>query len=188
MSIVYASEGFAYFDTTRSTVLVDGKGLKIKLFRFIAGGAGGVGSLAIQIAKTMLDASYVCMTASAGAGVELCFRLGAHQVMDYKSEDFCIVLEGQDFDMAFDTCNEEGSRMGDCSDREGKLFVFQDSLPLKPSQMLWDLPCKAQSWSVSGCYFQAWDMGVYLHEAQRSRLGWSISTYQNWCHTSDNQH
>lgn len=93
------------------------KGSKV----FIAGGAGGVGSLAIQIAKTMLGASYVCTTASAGAGVELCLKLGADQVVDYKSEDFSKVLEGQDFDMAFDTC-DEASRMGGLLKQGGKII------------------------------------------------------------------
>jgi alcohol dehydrogenase len=92
------------------------KGSKV----FIAGGAGGVGSLAIQIAKTMLGASYVCTTASAGAGVELCLKLGADQVVDYQSEDFSKVLDGQDFDMAFDTCNE-ANRMGGLLKQGGKI-------------------------------------------------------------------
>jgi alcohol dehydrogenase len=92
------------------------KGSKV----FIAGGAGGVGSLAIQIAKTMLGASYVCTTASAGAGAELCQKLGADRVIDYKSEDFSKVLEGEDFDMAFDTC-DEASRMGGLLKQGGKI-------------------------------------------------------------------
>eukprot|EP00545_Synedropsis_sp_CCMP1620_P009686 CAMPEP_0119015642 /NCGR_PEP_ID=MMETSP1176-20130426/11339_1 /TAXON_ID=265551 /ORGANISM="Synedropsis recta cf, Strain CCMP1620" /LENGTH=385 /DNA_ID=CAMNT_0006968951 /DNA_START=28 /DNA_END=1186 /DNA_ORIENTATION=+ len=83
------------------------KGSKV----FIAGGAGGVGSLAIQIAKTMLGASHVTTTASPGAGTELCKKLGADEVIDYRSQDFGEVLKGKDFDMAFDTCNEAG-RMG----------------------------------------------------------------------------
>ena len=93
------------------------KGSKV----FIASGTGGVGSLAIQIAKTMLDASYVCTTASAGAGAELCQKLGADRVIDYKSEDFSKVLEGEDFNMAFDTC-DEGSRMGGLLKQGGKII------------------------------------------------------------------
>jgi NADPH:quinone reductase-like Zn-dependent oxidoreductase len=88
---------------------------------FIAGGAGGVGSLAIQIAKSMLGASFVCTTASAGPGVDLCLKLGADRVIDYKSEDFSKVLKGEDFDMAFDTCNE-ASRMGSIIKQGGKII------------------------------------------------------------------
>jgi alcohol dehydrogenase len=83
------------------------KGSKV----FIAGGAGGVGSLAIQIAKSMLGASHVATTASPGVGTEICKAMGADQVVDYRSQDFAEVLKGQDFDMAFDTC-DEGDRMG----------------------------------------------------------------------------
>jgi alcohol dehydrogenase len=93
------------------------KGSKV----FIAGGAGGVGSLAIQIAKTMLEASYVCTTASPGAGTELCKKLGADEVIDYRSQDFGEVLKGKDFDMAFDTCNE-GGRMGGLLKEGGKII------------------------------------------------------------------
>lgn len=87
---------------------------------FIAGGAGGVGSLAIQIAKTMLGASFVATTASPGAGMELCKKMGADQVIDYRSQDFEKELAGQDFDMAFDTCNEAG-RMGSMLKKGGKI-------------------------------------------------------------------
>jgi NADPH:quinone reductase-like Zn-dependent oxidoreductase len=88
---------------------------------FIAGGAGGVGSLAIQIAKTMLGASYVCTTASAGAGEELCKKLGADEVIDYKSQDFATILKGKDFDMAFDTTGE-ATKMGGMLKKGGKII------------------------------------------------------------------
>eukprot|EP00980_Cylindrotheca_fusiformis_P001731 scaffold397_cov111-Cylindrotheca_fusiformis.AAC.9 len=88
---------------------------------FITGGAGGVGSLAIQIAKKMLKASYVCTTASPGAGTELCKKQGADRVVDYRSEDFEKVLAGEDFDMAFDTTNEAG-KMGTLLKKGGKII------------------------------------------------------------------
>jgi len=73
---------------------------------FIPGGAGGVGSLAIQIAKKMLKASYVCTTASPGAGTDICLKAGADRVIDYHSENVNEVLTGEDFDMAFDTMDQ----------------------------------------------------------------------------------
>lgn len=73
---------------------------------FIPGGAGGVGSLAIQIAKTMLGASHVCTTASPGAGMDVCKKAGADRIVDYRSENVAEVLAGEDFDMCFDTMNQ----------------------------------------------------------------------------------
>lgn len=64
---------------------------------FISGGAGGVGTLAIQIAKGL--GAEVTTTAS-GAGEALVRRLGADHVIDYKREKFEEVLH--DFDGAFD--------------------------------------------------------------------------------------
>lgn len=93
------------------------KGSKV----FIAGGAGGVGSLAIPIAKSMLGASHVATTASPGVGTEMCKAMGADQVVDYRSQDFAEVLKGQDFDMAFDTCNE-GDRMGGLLKQGGSII------------------------------------------------------------------
>jgi len=73
---------------------------------FIPGGAGGVGSLAIQIAKKMLKASHVCTTASPGAGTDLCKKVGADRIVDYRSENVEEVLAGEDFDFALDTMNQ----------------------------------------------------------------------------------
>ena len=78
------------------------KGSKV----FIPGGVDGVGSLAIQIAKRMLKASYVCTTASPGKGTEIYEQAGADRVIDYRSEKFEEVLKGEDFDMCFDTMNQ----------------------------------------------------------------------------------
>src|SRR5690606_15629498 len=65
---------------------------------FIHGGAGGIGTIAIQIAKH-IDA-YVATTAT-GDGIDYVKKLGADQVIDFKSEDFTKKL--QDFDAVFDT-------------------------------------------------------------------------------------
>lgn len=73
---------------------------------FIPGGAGGVGSLAIQIAKKILKASHVCTTASPGAGTDICKKAGADHIIDYRSENFEEVLKGGEFDMVLDTMNQ----------------------------------------------------------------------------------
>lgn len=88
---------------------------------FIPGGAGGVGSIAIQIAKKILKASYVCTTASPGVGTDICKKAGADRVIDYRSENFAEVLKGEDFDMAFDTMNE-ARLMGGLLKKGGKII------------------------------------------------------------------
>lgn len=64
----------------------------------IHAGAGGVGTFAIQVAKSF--GAYVATTASA-KNAELLKSLGADQVIDYKTEDFSEILE--DFDLVLDT-------------------------------------------------------------------------------------
>lgn len=65
---------------------------------FIHGGAGAIGSIAIQIAKNL--GAHVATTAT-GQGIELAKQLGADEVVDYKSEDFTDKLSG--YDAVFDT-------------------------------------------------------------------------------------
>jgi alcohol dehydrogenase len=64
---------------------------------FISGGAGGVGTLAIQLATWM--GARVATTAS-GNGADLVRSLGAETVIDYKTQKFTDVLH--DYDGAFD--------------------------------------------------------------------------------------
>lgn len=65
---------------------------------FVHGGAGGIGSLAIQIAKHI--GAFVA-TSATGDGVDFVKQLGADQVIDYQREDFTEVLS--EFDAVFDT-------------------------------------------------------------------------------------
>ncbi len=65
---------------------------------FINGGAGGIGSAAIQIAKDI--GAYVAVTAT-GDGIDYVKQLGADKVIDYKTEDFAAALSG--YDAVFDT-------------------------------------------------------------------------------------
>lgn len=73
-------------------------GLKSGQKIFIHGGAGGIGSVAIQIAKSL--GAYVATTAT-GDGLDYAKALGADEVIDYKSADFTEQL--RDYDAVFDT-------------------------------------------------------------------------------------
>lgn len=65
---------------------------------FIHGGAGGIGGIAIQIAKHL---GATVATTATGEGLEAVKQLGADQVIDYKTGDFTTALH--DADAIFDT-------------------------------------------------------------------------------------
>ena len=76
---------------------------------FISGGAGGVGTMAIQLAKHVFKARLVVTTASNGEKEKLCKSLGADVVVDYKTTKFDEVYGGMNaekFDVCFDTTAE----------------------------------------------------------------------------------
>lgn len=89
---------------------------------FISGGAGGVGNAAIQLAKHHFKCSRVVTTASTGAGTDLCKKLGADEVVDYKTAKFETVYNADDkkFDVCFDT-TDEGLKMVDIIKSGGKI-------------------------------------------------------------------
>lgn len=68
----------------------------------IHGGAGGVGSFAIQLAKSI--GAYVATTGSK-KHAQFLVELGADHVIDYEHEDFATVLN--DFDVVLDTIGGE---------------------------------------------------------------------------------
>ena len=65
----------------------------------ILGGSGGVGTLAIQLAKHCLGAKYVATTSS---NVELCKSLGADEVVNYKTDDLVSMMKDKQIDYIFD--------------------------------------------------------------------------------------
>lgn len=65
----------------------------------ITGGSGGVGSIAIQVAKTV-GAAEVWAT---GSSVEFIKALGADHVINYKEDSVFAALKGKQFDVIFDT-------------------------------------------------------------------------------------
>lgn len=67
---------------------------------FIVGGAGGVGSLVVQLAKHLYGASYVVATTSTPK-VEFVKNLGADKVIDYRKTSYEEIEEK--FDFLYDT-------------------------------------------------------------------------------------
>lgn len=82
--------------------LVDHIGLQAGQKILVHGGAGGIGSLAIQIAKNI--GAHVATTASA-TEADYVKSLGADEVIDYQAQDFTTLLK--DYDAVFDTVGGE---------------------------------------------------------------------------------
>ena len=78
--------------------LVENIGLSKDKKILIHGGAGGIGSIAIQLAKRL--GAYIATTASTN-DKQFVQELGADQVIDYKTENFEDILH--DYDGVFDT-------------------------------------------------------------------------------------
>lgn len=68
----------------------------------IHGGAGGIGSIAVQLAKNL--GAYVATTA-AGKDLDFVTELDADQVINYETQDFSALLK--DYDAVFDTVGGE---------------------------------------------------------------------------------
>ena len=82
---------------------------------FIHGGGGGIGSIAIQIAKSL--GAYVTTTAS-GSDVDYVRSLGADEVIDYATNDYAEALSS--YDAAFDTVGDDFNKMIGILARGGK--------------------------------------------------------------------
>lgn len=126
---------------------------------FISGGAGGVGSFAIQLAKHF--GATVATTASA-RGRALVERLGADLIVDYTAEDFAAVLH--DYDGAFDLIGGDTLARTFSVVRRGGTVVSIAGLP-EPTTAGKDLGrgigLAALFWFASaGIRFRAWRAGV----------------------------
>jgi alcohol dehydrogenase len=82
--------------------LVDHIGLQAGQKILIHGGAGGIGSLAIQIAKDL--GAYVATTANS-TETDFVKSLGADEAIDYQTQNFSALLK--DYDAVFDTVGGE---------------------------------------------------------------------------------
>lgn len=109
---------------------------------FISGGAGGVGSLAIQIAKRVCHASLVVTTASPGEKTELCTSLGADAVVNYRSENFEEIYAGDkgQFDLCFD-CTGESMKMAQIVKKGGKIITIHGTPTLESIRTIGGTGC-----------------------------------------------
>jgi len=104
--------------------LVDHMNLQAGQKILIHGAAGGIGSLAVQIAKSL--GAYVAATASA-ADTEFVKGLGADEVIDYKTQDFSQVIH--DYDAVFDTVGGETNAKSYQVLKNGGAFVSMLEAP-----------------------------------------------------------
>ena len=88
---------------------------------FIVGGAGGVGSLVIQMAKHVYGASRIVSTASTGK-LDFVKSLGADLVIDYTKQSYDQVSEK--FDFVFDTVGRSLTSFSLPADLSGKCNVI----------------------------------------------------------------
>src|SRR5262249_30684254 len=126
---------------------------------FIPGGAGGVGTFALQIAKHL--GATVATTASS-RGRALVERLGADVVVDYTTQDF--TKELRDYDAAFDLVGGDTLTGAFSVVRRGAKVVSIAGVP-EPTTATSDLHRGAGLatlfWFVSaGVRFRAWRAGV----------------------------
>lgn len=126
---------------------------------FIPGGAGGVGTFAIQIAKWL--GAHVITTASP-RGRDLVERMGADEVIDYTAQDFTQLVAG--VDGVFDLIGGETLNNAFAVVKRGGTVVSVAALP-EPQTALKDLdrgyPLAALFWLVSlPLRLRAWRSGA----------------------------
>lgn len=115
----------------------------------IHGAAGGVGSVAVQLAKHL--GAHVIATAS-GDGAQLAAKLGADQVIDYRTEQFDEVVA--DIDVVFDTVG------GPTQDRSFK--VLKPGGTLVSIVPIADAAAKKAQWNVEARSFMMRPHGEQL--------------------------
>lgn len=104
--------------------LIDHAGLKSGQKVLIHGAAGGIGSLAVQLAKHL--GAQVAATA-ATEDLDYVNNLGADQVIDYKTQDFSDIA--QDYDVVFDTVGGETFTKSHLVLKPGGVLVSMASSP-----------------------------------------------------------
>eukprot|EP00516_Mucochytrium_quahogii_P009049 CAMPEP_0203766358 /NCGR_PEP_ID=MMETSP0099_2-20121227/369_1 /ASSEMBLY_ACC=CAM_ASM_000209 /TAXON_ID=96639 /ORGANISM=" , Strain NY0313808BC1" /LENGTH=368 /DNA_ID=CAMNT_0050662691 /DNA_START=129 /DNA_END=1235 /DNA_ORIENTATION=+ len=134
----------------------------------VLGGAGGVGSIAIQLAKSLYNASFVATTASPGKKTEFVKSLGADLVVNYRENDFSIELASKDNAKLFDAildCTGEVKKCPPLLAQGGGVFSIVESptveglrefLVNSETAQFQKITCGVQGFlesSIGGCIF-----------------------------------
>jgi len=101
-------------------------GLKEGESVFIAGGSGGVGNFAVQLAKHVFKAGRVVTTCSGGKA-DFCRGLGADEIVDYTKGNPYKAAQGP-FDLVLDTVGD-AAQMGGRLIKPGRFVVSIAALP-----------------------------------------------------------
>eukprot|EP00584_Thalassiosira_punctigera_P010438 CAMPEP_0172528010 /NCGR_PEP_ID=MMETSP1067-20121228/2536_1 /TAXON_ID=265564 ORGANISM="Thalassiosira punctigera, Strain Tpunct2005C2" /NCGR_SAMPLE_ID=MMETSP1067 /ASSEMBLY_ACC=CAM_ASM_000444 /LENGTH=353 /DNA_ID=CAMNT_0013311859 /DNA_START=105 /DNA_END=1166 /DNA_ORIENTATION=- len=151
----------------------------------ILGGAGGVGSAAIQVAKKHGKASFVATTSTQ---IDLCKELGADRVVDYRSEDWWTIEEFREekFDVVIDTVGG-GNFYGRATEvlktgKEGGSFVAVTGDEPKPDcRTVWStikffarMPCRPVYTRIRSGTYPKYVLLLPYDEAEGRKqvLGW----------------
>ena len=119
---------------------------------YVPGGAGGVGSMVIQMAK----ASGAKVAASAGSPerVEICRSLGADLALDYKTDDIASELRGfapEGVDLWFETQREPNLEMSiPLLRRRGRMILMagRTALPTLPLGSFYTRDCSLLGFAI----------------------------------------
>lgn len=117
----------------------------------ILGGSGGVGTIAIQIAKNIFNASHIVTTASSGKKMNKCYELGADNVIDYRKYDFDKVIYDK-FNVILD-CTGEARRATKLLESEGSICSLV-SYPTLESIKEWMVEQNITSKQIGYCMFK----------------------------------
>jgi zinc-binding alcohol dehydrogenase family protein len=102
----------------------------------IIGGAGGVGSIAIQLAKKVAGCNKVIATASRGESADWCRKLGADEIINHHepfAEEFKRVgADEVDYILCFNSTEKHIQNMADVIKPQGKICTIVETKDSQP--------------------------------------------------------
>lgn len=115
----------------------------------IHGGAGGIGHIAIQIAKA--NGAYVATTVGTD-DIDFVKSLGANEVIDYKTQDFSTLLK--EYDAVFDTVGSETTNKSFLVLKRGGILVSMLGAPDKTLAEKYGVTAVGQSTQTNNIHLE----------------------------------